>query len=354
MSNLIQLPTLYAALNSRITTDKAGDEKFMKMLHSNDPAERDVVKNTLNAKFKLLDDFLEGLPLSEEVAQDVGINGGHFRQKSTSNAVKPNILEIMGIESWYNTLNIDMQWMSLFQMETADEATEVHVVDWLNKMRHKQYAIGAPIESVPFSTETATQMGRKRYGGGSFADRSLLGTQQRYTVNNLLRGHQVAELILRADLAYASQAAVTPNGTTSYSTSIVQTANSAYDTLIQAMATAGYNVTASTPAYLLCHGSHRAAVNASFATIRGLNGNNQILEYPITPIYTYNSNWPAQFASTNAGMLIFPGQKQIWVNFRGPRVEQEPDPKRDGLDLVYQYYLNHQCFGGQCQIVNLA
>ena len=44
------------------------------------------------------------------------------------------------------------------------------------------------------------------------------------------------------------------------------------------------------------------------------------------------------------GNVDFPRPKADLVNFRGPRVEQEPDPKRDGLDLVYQYYLNHQCF----------
>ena len=43
--SMIQLPTLYAALNSRITTDKAGDGEFMKMLHSNDAGERQAVKD---------------------------------------------------------------------------------------------------------------------------------------------------------------------------------------------------------------------------------------------------------------------------------------------------------------------
>lgn len=329
---------------------------MMKMIHSSDPKEQEVAKDAINAKFGLLDDFYEGKPIGDDVAQDVGLKGAmfHVSEKSASSAVAPNIAYFQGIESWFNTLGIDMRWMPLFQMETIETATEAQIIDWLNKLEHKQYDIGAPIETMPFSTETATRFGRKRFGGGSFADRSLLDTQQRYTISNLMRAHQVAELKLKANQAYTAQAAVTPNGTTAFSTNIVTTVNNAYVTLITAMAAAGYQVTADTPAYLLSHASYRAAINASFATIRGTDGDNEVLEYPVTPIFTFNTNWPSTFAGNNAGMLIVPAQKQIWVNFRTPRVEQVQDPKRDGMELIYQYYHNFQVFGGQAQIVRFA
>jgi len=350
-----QLPTLYAAIESEVveTEDKAIE--LLKMVHSKDAAEQRKAMDCLNAKFALMDRFLSGLPVDKSVAADVGMEEGQFVHKSANTAVSPNVASFIGFDNWTNTLGIDTAYMPLFVMAMIESATEAHINDWNNILRHKQYDLGAPIESQPFSTDTASRFGRKRYGGGSFADRSLLGTQSRYTLSNLMRGHQLAELRLRADAAYTAIAAVSPNGTTAYTnSSIVESLNAAYVTLVQAMSTAGYQITATTPAYFLTHFSNAARVNAALRTIVGTDGNNVLLEYPIQPIYTANSNWPSQFSSKISGMLIVPELKNIWVNFQAPRIDQTVDAKRDGLELVYQYYFNFNVEGGQCQIVNIA
>jgi len=351
-----QLPTLYAAIESEVVDTEKAAVDLLEMVHSKDAAEQQKAMSFLNAKFALMDRFLSGLPVDKSTASDVGMEEGQFvHNKSANTAVSPNVASFVGFDNWTNTLGIDTAYMPLFVTAMIESATEAHINDWNNILRHKQYDLGAPIESQAFSTDTASRFGRKRYGGGSFADRSLLGTQSRYTLSNLMRGHQLAELRLRADAAYTAIAAVSPNGTTAFtSSSIIESLNAAYVTLIQAMSTAGYQVTASTPAYFLCHFSQAAAVNAALRTIQGEDGNNILLEYPIQPIYTANSNWPSTFSSNISGMLIVPELKNIWVNFQAPRIDQTVDAKRDGLELVYQYYFNFNVAGGQCQIVNIA
>ena len=133
----------------------------------------------------------------------------------------------MGIESWYNTLNIDMQWMSLFQVETAETSTEVHVVDWLNKMRHKQYDLVPQSSPCRLAPKPQRGFGRKRYGGGSFADHRSSGHSAAAVHGEQpAPGHQVAEWF-SAPILPTQASSRYPNGTTSFSTNIVQTANSA-------------------------------------------------------------------------------------------------------------------------------
>jgi hypothetical protein len=350
------LPTLYTAIQSEVTTSEKAALDFIKALQSGNVDDVSNVRKALEAKFSLLDKFYDSQMLDSKLLDRVGYSNGSVN-KTANTGVAPNIAYLQGIDNWTDTLGIDTTWMQLYTQNTITTATEAWIMDWVNILRHKQYAIGAPIESQALSTETAARFGRKRYGGGSFADRSLLGTQARYTLSNMARAHQLAELRLRADAAYTALAlaAASPAGTTAFSTSIIETVNAAYVSLITSLAqTDGYQINASAKCYLLCHLSQQAAVQAAFRTIQGFNGNNILLEFNVQPIYTANTNWSATIGSKNSGLLILPNWKNNWVNFQEPRLETEQDPKRDGVELTYQYYFNHNTEGGQCQVVNFA
>lgn len=348
--------TLYAAIQSEVTVSEKDAKAFIKALQSGNAQDVADVRSKLEAKFQLLDKFYAAQALDEKTLERVGYSGGSVN-KSASTGVAPSIAYLRGIDNWTDTLGIDTTWMQLYTQNTLTAETEAWIMDWTNNVRHKQYAIGTPIESQALSTETATRFGRKRFGGGSFADRSLLGTQARYTLSNLARAHQLAELRLRADTAYTAlaAAAAAPAGTTVFNTNIITTVNDAYVSLITSLAqTDGYQINASSKCYLLCHFSQQAAVQAAFRTIQGFDGNNIILEFNVQPIYTANTNWSATIGGKSSGLLILPNWKMNWVNFQEPRLETEQDPKRDGLELVYQYYFNQNTEAGQCQVVNFA
>jgi len=235
----------------------------------------------------------------------------------------------------------------------ADGADEIHVLDFVNQITHKEYQFGAGIESVLFGKETAIRLGQKRWGGGSFILRQMMKNQLRYTINGIIRGHAAAEMVLRADQAYTGINALAPSAET-FDTNIITTVNKAYSTLITDMAAAGYQVTASTPALLVTNFAHKAAVNAAFRTIQGENGSNTLLEFPVVPVFTANTNFSVQKSSKNFGMLIVPGIKNVWGNFTSARIERTAQPSRDSEELVYQYYFNKREEVAQSRIVNFT
>jgi hypothetical protein len=280
--------------------------------------------------------------------------------KSASTAVSPVITSIAGNDGLLrNPLGIDMNFMPLYQMAPGSATSdEIRIFDFENLIQHKEYAMGAEIESVPFGLENAERLGIRRFGGGSVVLRMLAKNQARYNVNNILRGHQLAELKQRSNWAYAqvdaaADAAIVAGYVTSFATNIVTSVNNGYQAMVTRLDANKYQITDDTPMILVLHATHRPAMQAALRTIIGDNGTNTLLEYPVSVVYTWNSNILTQYDGADAGILILPERKNVWGEFDAPRIEQERKPRTDGIDLVYQYHFNSQLSTLQTQVVKI-
>jgi len=281
--------------------------------------------------------------------------------KSASTAVGPVITDLVGLDGLRrNPIGIDMKYMDLYQMAPgAPNADEIRIGDFLNLIRHKEYPLGKAIESEPFGVDNTERLGIRRFGGGSIILRMLAKNQARYTLTNILRGHQLAEMRFRSNWAYTqvdatADLAVTAGYVTAFSTNIITSINNAYQAMITRLDTNNYQISDDVPVKLVLNAAHRPAVNAAYRTIIGDNGTNILLEYPVELLYTWNTNILTQYDSANAGILILPGIKNVWGEFDAPRLDQARDGRTDGIDLVYQYHFNSQMSTLQTQIVKLA
>lgn len=344
------LETLYVALKSEITSDNAKAKEFSEAILGNDQKAREEALKTVNAKFGLMDDFFAGRVLDEAAYKSVNFPVSH----KSSGALNSSSFRIDAIESYFNSQQIDTKWMQFFRMVSAVGNSEIELIDWFSKVVHKEYQDGEEIKGEPLGQNAFDRLGAKRFGGAALLLRRLTLNQARYNLQNILMSHQMRELSTKADQAYTAIAGATPAGTTAFATSIINSINNGVVDLMTSMAAAGYDVNDDTPMYFLAHGSHKSNVLSAFDTLPGENGSNIRLRYNVTPVFTFNSNYPATIGGTNYGKLIVPGIKNIYGNFESARVEETRMPSKDATEIVYQYYANWKVEGDQVQRVNIA
>jgi hypothetical protein len=342
--------TLYVALQSEIADNNETAKSFSEDILGNDEVKREKAIEKVNAKLNLMDDYFSGRALSEAAYKSVNFPTTH----KSSGALNSSSFRIDAIESWFNTQQIDTKWMQMFRTVSASGVSEIELVDWFSKVVHKEYQDGEQIKGEPLGQNAFDRLGAKRFGGAALLLRRLTISQARYNLQNILMSHQMRELSTKADQAYTAIAGATPAGTTNFAASIINSINNGVVDLCTSMAAAGFDVNDDTPMFFLAHGAHKSAVLSAFDTIAGENGSNIRLRYNVTPVFTFNSNYPEQIGGTDYGKLIVPGIKNIYGNFENARVEEVRTPSKDASEIVYQYYCNWKVEGSQIQRVNIA
>jgi hypothetical protein len=346
------LETLYVAFKSELAcTDKEAAE-LADMFNSKDAAKQAEVVRRVNAKFAVMDDFFADRMVPESYRKSVSLPS---RGEKSSGGLESNSATFNVIENYFNAMQIDTKWMEMFRTYSATGKDQIELLDWFSKVVHKEYQDGELIQAEPIGQGAFERMGYRRFGGAAFVLRRLSLNQARYNLTNILISHQRKEMATKADFAYTAIAAATPAGTTAFATNIINSINKgAVDLLTSLAGTNGYNVNDDTPLKFLAHGSHKSAVLSAFDTLRGDNGNNIRLRYNVEPVFTFNSNYPAQIGGVDYGKLILPGEKNAYGNFENARVEEVRNPHADASEIVYQYYFNLKVKGVQVQRVNLA
>lgn len=342
--------TAFVALNSEITDNDKVAKEFSDAIMGNDEKAKAEALAKVNAKYALLDDAFAGRCLTEEAYKSVNFP----MATKSSGALNSSSIRIDAIESWFNTFQIDAKWMQFFRTVSATGTSEIELIDWFSKVVHRKYSDGETIKGEPIGQNAFDRLGSERFGGAAFLLRRLTLNQARYNLQNILMSHQMKEMETKANEAYTALAGATPTGTTAFATNIITSVNAGVVDLFNSMAAAGYGVNDDTPVLFLCNGAHKASVNAAFRTIAGENGTNPLLEYNVTPVYTFNSNYPSQIGGTNYGKLIVPGMKNIYGNFETARVDETRKPSNDATEIVYQYYANWKVDGGSIRRVNIA
>ena len=342
---------MVAAIDSKVVTSQEAAKQLHSLMRSSDPEERQKGYDALNAKLEDLGNAVHFGSVSDESMKYVP-----RQTKSFDSIYDPSSTRAYTFDLLSTLLNLDAKWMQFYQMVPAYGAAEVDTMTITNLVEHKEYLQGARIEMGPLAGLSDTVLREKRYGGGSTFLERWVTTNGMMTINSILTRHQVAELKLKASVAYTALADTSGVGVEAFATSIVHTINEGVNTLSEALLALQYEITDESQFLLLSNSGNKEAINAAFRTIQGENGTNPLLEYNVTPVYTRNSNVARDLGlgGANRAMLILPGVVNIWADFQTAKVGQETSSGTDSLNLFYQYYFNQQVTSAQKRVITLA
>ena len=327
------------------------DEKAQKMVKALKSGNGDNINEefqVVHKSYKMISDVLHGMPLPEPVQHRMKSFDGIVSMGGGVQALQFNAL--------WNRLRIDDLWMQFFQMVDARGRESVNITEEVNNVTFSTYNELADIKATDYGVNREREIFEVRSGARVNISNRALERNPMVTIGKILERLNIGKLVKMADDAYTTLADTTGIATTTFLTSLINTVNIAYNAHIQALADndPSYIVSADTPMFLLCNGTHRATVNAAFRTIIGDNGNNVILEYPVVPVYTYNSNLPATVSGTASGFMIMPGDELLYATFKDMIISRTENPGRDAQSVIANYYDRFNNVAIQKRVVNFA
>lgn len=357
MRQFIDERNLVAAIASpMVNLASAEGRKQAKELHgmmtSTEKSVRQEAYDQINRKFEQIgnaihygfveDDFKAFLP-------DLAITKAHDAS-FVGRSVRAYTFDLMS-----TLLDLDVKWMQFYNMVPAYGATEVDIATVTNIVRHKTYLDGQKIEAGPLASYGDTILREKRHGGATAFLQRWLTTNNLFTINKILQAHQVAEMILKADIAYSALANTSGVTTQAFTGTMLNTIQLGVQSLVTALLALQYTLTPDSQFLLLSNAVNMPAINAQLATLRGTDGNNPILEYNVQPVYTWNSNVSSDLGTgTASAMLIVAGVQNIWADFQPMKIGQEEDIASDSFLIVAQEYHNQQVVAAQKRVITLA
>ncbi len=349
---------IVAAINSPIVTSIEDEAELQRLMRSSDPADKAKAYDAINTKLKDLGDAIHFSRVSD-IAKGYIPDENTIISKSYDTLYDPRKVRAYTFDLLATLLNVDAKWMQFYQMVPAYGAGVVETATITNLVSHSEYPDGSKIEAKPLAGLSDTQLRAKRYGGASNWLNRWLTTNQMMTINSILTRHQVAELKKKASVAYTALADTTGVTVQAFTTSIISTINEGVNSMVNALLAASggeYDITDESQFLLLSNSGNKEAINAAFATLRGSDGNNPILEYNVQPVYTRNTAVARDLGLGGAyrAMLILPGVANIWADFQSAKIGQEEDIASDSTKVVYQYYFNQQVVAIQKRVITLS
>jgi len=338
--------TVQAILNTPPISGEAGLEEFKKQWTPGTPDDR----RTLMSKFfDIIMDAQAGHTIdSERVNKNLQALGTY-----------PSV-RVGDYASFGNELTQDMKWMPAFTIASANGAATVDIIDFASNVVVNELQPTQKIELSKLGTDAIAKLAEKRFGAGVPMATRWLDTNGVYNINTAVEAIRNAFLTKQADFAYTLLAA-SANGTTTATAAsvdaIIVALNSACLTLSNANDNKGFAITDDTPFLYYLNIAHKGlmtqVMNRMMVSTSADEFTNIKLTHMVMPIYTHNTNFPSQFGGKNAGMLVLPGRKNVWVNFKANESNQETDFSSSSVVVQALQYWNAQAPAVQRQIVNL-
>ena len=259
--------------------------------------------------------------------------------------------------SIYNELQIDTNWMPVFNIISNEGSGSADILD-TDSLQVWQELFGEEIKPRAWLQENFSNIRERDFGAGIYLDNRWIETNQTYNINSALRTIADGRLTFQANNAYASIAGGSPSTVTSSAATvdaIITALNTAADALIEANSGVGF--AASPQTELLFYYSNAHGDIMSQVIERKLNSTGQVdrlvKRFNIRFIETYNTNFPDQFSSKNAGMLVFPKKKNFWITFKGLMQASEFTFANYKTALMAREWYNYQTPAAQRRIVNM-
>lgn len=344
---------LVAAFATRIAHTQEAAKSWYADATSNDAERQKGAIDTLNRK---LADLTYAMYGEDELASKSVRKKADEIRKNFDSLYAPSSVTAVRFDKLSDMLKVDLKWMPFFQMVPAFGSREVELETVTNIVTHDEYYDGEDIKSKPLAYLSNEKFGRKRYGGATSFLRLWSETNGVITLARIIQAHQTASLVKRSNVAYTLLGNTSGVSVETFDTSIIKTVNKAANNLIESLVADKYNLTDDAGLLLLTNSANKDAVNAAFRTIQGENGTNILLEYNVQPVFTRNLAIVSDLGLGNgaAGMLILPGQANIWSDFDPARVERVRNVRGDSEDLVYQEYYNARVAGIQKRVVEFV
>lgn len=314
-------------------------------LKSNDGATQEKGFAPIVAKANDIRNTIYGKPAAIEVVQ------------KHDQLFNPSATRAYTYSALSNALNLDMNWMQFFQMIPAFGSDEIDLETLTNILEFSEYLSSEETKPKPLGALSQEKIREKRYSVAVDMLNRWLEKNNLLTLQNIVQRIMVADQKKRASVAYTALADTSGVTVEAFATNIRTTLNNGVNNLIEGMLTANsaFDVSDDSTVLLLSHSRNKVAINAELNTIRGENGNNQIMEYNVTPVYTRNTNVLTDLGlGGSRAMLIFPGVANVFGDFKAMNMQQMQRPSVDGVTLYAHAYYNLQVKAVQKRVVTLA
>lgn len=338
-------------INIASKSGKEDAKAFHAMMISKDPAQREKAWTQINTKFEQLGNAVHYNYVDEEFKAFIP---GPEIVKSHDSSFIGRSVRAYTFDLLSTLLQLDAKWMQFYQMVPAYGANEVDTASVTNLVRFKEYLPAAKIEPGPLASYSNTILREKRYGGAVDFLNRWLTTNNIWTINKILSAMQIAEMLMKADIAYTALADTSGVTVQAFSTSIVNTINLAVIDLMRTLI--GLKYPTGGQLLLLSAEDNKPVINAALNTLRGPNGDNMIAEYSVEPVYTWNENVASDLGlgGSKRAMLCFTGVQNIWADFQPLKVGQQEDISSDSFLIAAQSYYNQQAPAVQKRVITLS
>jgi len=345
MQHNINFRELDAAIRYPICPDQKSFDRLKEMYYDKDLK---AILKGVQGKCGLYNDVWNEKPLPGEMAKQYVSKGG-----PSVFGVRSRVIETFDT----NTSDfVDTDWAKAYRFVDLRGVASAELEDFRTLMTWAEISQGKKIEPGPYGDTGAMNLRERRYAiAVAFLER-WLKTNQRHNINDAMAMMLVKNAEFKADEGYAdigSGSPATQTTTGSTPAEILTAINEAARKLLESLDTFGFSLSSSTRLIGYFKTTHRALVERARNQTRGDDGNNEVLFANIEFVYTVNSNFPTQFGGKNAGLLILPGQKNVWGQFEGLRSNSESDFRSDSVIASMQEYWNKMTQDEQKYIVNL-
>jgi hypothetical protein len=346
----INLQKLKYSIFNPFIKDVAGLEKFkadVKAALGQDKAAEARVKTKM----------FEAMGMFILAAKDYDIPGFEQKNYPSLTAGRRAATIVANYNSYNDELTQDTLWMSAFRF-TGTNAASIDIIDFTSAIVIKELADAEPIPLTQYGSDLKSNLKEKRWGSGIAFLNRWLETNELYQINDAVVALRIKFFDNKTTKAYAAlgNTAYTTYTTTSAAATVdavITAINTGAKTLLKRMSGKGFGVGVNAPLQGYCSMDHEDLVAQAFAKTRGTSGDNNVIRRVINMNFTFNSNFPVQFQSKNALRLVFPGGKNLFVDFKAHAEKSEMDFKTDSTALYAQEYWNLQTSEDQIQTVNL-
>lgn len=257
------------------------------------------------------------------VAQPIRKNkDGSFIQAFTASSdIVQTTADVFNVTQ--ETNNFDLLWQRAFNSQRVRQGQLFwEIATTTDGIAFRKIAEGDKIEYEGFEA-TLIQVNIEKYGAGIGISWETIEGRKLYRFIDQMKAMRTKLFELWANIHYALLAAAGATNQIAYQGTAndsvldrdIQTLNLGYESLSEDVKDSGYGDTANAPMLLYATPKLRARINqalrvtsADMSRAQGphasATGFGQIVEYPIEPLYSWNSNIP-----TDKALLVLPGHK---------------------------------------------
>lgn len=289
-----------------------------------------MVEKFLHDAIEVVDSFRSGKEHTNEVVKRF------VRAKVGSPLASPTMTSqiVRDYRAWQSDFAADMRWMLVFSTRDMSGNLSGKIVNFKSAVEYGFVEHGNTIKYGTIGASTEQDVYPQRSGGGLQFDTEWLRLNGYIQFNDAIMALRQKREEFISDYMW-NLLATNAGDTTLFNTSLQVTMNLAAQTLRGNNKNKGYGTTYGQSYFYIHNGSHTPQVNSAIFALRGENGTNPVVEYPIIAIDTDSiPSSITQGGSTNAaGLMVLPGRDLMYLPFMASEQFQSTDRERSVIKI---------------------